>query len=333
MQKEICFFIKTNDPSIVSRNEFYIQDVKALEALGYKVKVATKIHEIDIKSDLIYVWWWTWAFVPIIISKIFRIKTVITGVFDHYIEGNPVDLYKRNWLHRSLILYSLKNSTANIVVSELEYNFIQENLSFSKLFLNPLSIDLKEFTNGNLNRENFILSISWLSKNNVKRKCILETINIFNLVSQKHHDLKLVIVGKEGDGLDLVKQEIKKLSLENRVELMGPISKDHKIKLLQSCKIYLQPTRVEGFGLAILEAMACGAPVFTSNNGTISEVTKGAAVYINPDDYLYSSNQIDVLLSNPDNYKKAVNKGLQVAADFSADKKIERLSKIIKSVV
>ncbi len=68
------------------------------------------------------------------------------------------------------------------------------------------------------------------------------------------------------------------MGCRDAVEWMGPVSEGRKIELLQSCGVYLQPTHFEGFGVAILEAMSCGAPVVTSAVGAVPEVVGDAAL-------------------------------------------------------
>jgi glycosyltransferase involved in cell wall biosynthesis len=58
------------------------------------------------------------------------------------------------------------------------------------------------------------------------------------------------------------------------------VSKEEKIRLMRECVVYLQPTRYEGFGLAILEAMSCGAPVVTSPCGAVPEVVGDTALLV-----------------------------------------------------
>jgi glycosyltransferase involved in cell wall biosynthesis len=53
-----------------------------------------------------------------------------------------------------------------------------------------------------------------------------------------------------------------------------------KIRLMQRCKLYLSPSRYEGFGLAILEAMSCGAPIISSRVGALPEVVGDAGMLL-----------------------------------------------------
>jgi hypothetical protein len=61
------------------------------------------------------------------------------------------------------------------------------------------------------------------------------------------------------------------------IEFPGIVSLTEKLSLMQRCKVYLQPSRVEGFGLATFEAMSCSAPARTSGVGAVPEVVGDAA--------------------------------------------------------
>jgi glycosyltransferase involved in cell wall biosynthesis len=64
------------------------------------------------------------------------------------------------------------------------------------------------------------------------------------------------------------------------VEFPGVISREQKISLMQHCKIYVSPSWYEGFGLTILEAMSCGAPVISSPVGAVPEVVGDAGLLV-----------------------------------------------------
>jgi len=104
-------------------------------------------------------------------------------------------------------------------------------------------------------------------------------------------DVPLVIVGKQAvvesfdkshpENRDLVwlQERVKKSKL---IRLLGFISDDDLVAIYNSAVIYCQPSFDEGFGLPVLEAMACGCPVVSSNGGSLPEVAGGAALLVKP---------------------------------------------------
>ena len=70
--------------------------------------------------------------------------------------------------------------------------------------------------------------------------------------------------------------------MRESVEILGLISDKKKLNLYRTCVAYVQPTLYEGFGLAIAEALSCGAQVITSLNGAVEEVSGGFAFYVDP---------------------------------------------------
>src|SRR5205814_9199823 len=115
---------------------------------------------------------------------------------------------------------------------------------------------------------------------NATRKCLVEVIEAAALVHDRRPDVKFVIAGAKGDFADEAAAIVRRLGAEQYLELPGAISKEEKIRLMQQCAVYLQPTRYEGFGLAILEAMSCGAPVVTSPSGAVPEVVGDTALMV-----------------------------------------------------
>jgi glycosyltransferase involved in cell wall biosynthesis len=73
-------------------------------------------------------------------------------------------------------------------------------------------------------------------------------------------------------------------ALGDRVRLLGPVGRDHVFALLAGAELFAFPSRHEGFGIPVLEAMACGTPVVTSRGGATEEVAGGAAVLVDPRD-------------------------------------------------
>jgi glycosyltransferase involved in cell wall biosynthesis len=97
-------------------------------------------------------------------------------------------------------------------------------------------------------------------------------------------DYRLVVAGARGWREAPIYQTIQDLRLEGAVDMLGPVSDDELGWLYSACRLYLNPSRYEGFGLPLLEAMACGAACVASESSSLPEIAGGAAVCLPPDD-------------------------------------------------
>lgn len=93
---------------------------------------------------------------------------------------------------------------------------------------------------------------------------------------------KLVLAGSKGWMSDEIYQLPTKLGIEQSVKFLGYTPLEELPALYSGARAFLFPSLFEGFGLPILEAMACGCPVLTSNVSSMPEVGRKAALYVNP---------------------------------------------------
>ena len=94
-----------------------------------------------------------------------------------------------------------------------------------------------------------------------------------------HH---LVLAGKETWFARRVHDAAKHSGVADRIRFLGFVSDDDLLQLYNACDLFCFPSFYEGFGLPVLEAMACGAAVVCSNTSAIPEVADGAALFFNP---------------------------------------------------
>ncbi|WP_257668231.1 glycosyltransferase family 4 protein [Parapedobacter tibetensis] len=97
----------------------------------------------------------------------------------------------------------------------------------------------------------------------------------------------------------------------------GYIHPDNMPLIYNASTLFVYPSLRESFGLPILEAMACGVPVITSNTSAMPEVAGDAAVLVNPSDTLALAEAMQHILDNPDVKKELVAKGLKRATEFT----------------
>jgi glycosyltransferase involved in cell wall biosynthesis len=115
-----------------------------------------------------------------------------------------------------------------------------------------------------------------------------------------------------------VKSEVTRLGLTDDVFFAGPIRDDVLVKLYNCASIFVFPSLYEGFGLPVLEAMACGTPVVTSNCTALPETAGGAAALVDdPTDVGNIADVIRQVLKDPTIQETLRRRGLVRAQEFS----------------
>jgi len=107
----------------------------------------------------------------------------------------------------------------------------------------------------------------------------------FSGFSREIGDVDLVVSGPDGGAREAFEQEIKRLNIEGRVHIVGPLYGDIKYAAMADAICLFQPSRQEGFSMSILEAMASGIPVVVSHNCHFPEVAAhqcGSVVPLDP---------------------------------------------------
>ena len=97
-------------------------------------------------------------------------------------------------------------------------------------------------------------------------------------------DLKLIIIGDEISKYPALRQSVHKHKLDKHVRFLGFQPMETLAAFYRLARAFVFPSLYEGFGLPPLEAMACGAPVVTSNVSSLPEVAGGAALLVDPYD-------------------------------------------------
>ncbi|MBE9531210.1 MAG: glycosyltransferase family 4 protein, partial [Proteobacteria bacterium] len=110
------------------------------------------------------------------------------------------------------------------------------------------------------------------------------------------------------------------LKIDKDVKFLGYLTQEDLRTVFSSATIFAFPSLYEGFGIPILEAMACGTPVITSNVSSMPEVAGDAAKLVNPFDIEDIKEAIQFLLENEDVREAMTKKGLKRAAEFSWDR-------------
>ncbi len=135
--------------------------------------------------------------------------------------------------------------------------------------------------------------------------------------STRFGDVRLVLAGVDRGLADALLNEASRLGVRDAIELRGRVSDEELVTLYQRCAALVYPSRYEGFGFPLVEAMACGAPVIAANASAIPEVTGDAAVLLDPDDEPGFADAITSVLSDRGHAADLRARGLARAARFT----------------
>jgi glycosyltransferase involved in cell wall biosynthesis len=179
-----------------------------------------------------------------------------------------------------------------------------------------------------------LLQVAWMTGGNSYRKCVGESIRAFALLAAERPSLRLVVAGERGSDYSGYAELTADLGISDRVSFPGRVTREEKIRLMQSCAVYLQPSRFEGFGLAGVEAMSCGAAMVTSDVGAVREVCGDAVLYADgtsPDDI---ARQTALLLDRPEERcRLGAAARRRVETLYAPGRRRQDLQKVLESVV
>jgi len=264
---------------------------------------------------------------PELIWKALFKKNVITTIHDIM----PLFISERkkvfNIFFKNSILVTLLKSKKIIAVSE---NTKKDILKYFKI--NPKKVIVvhegvsKEFYPMK-NKENKEIKIGYIGGLG-KRK----NVEFILKLAEKIPNVKFIIGGRGPDKERLERISIK-LMLKN-VEFSGFIPDSKMNEFYNSLDFFIFPSFYEGFGLPVVEAMACGVPCIVSDRGSLPEVIGNAGLIIDIDDLSDSCERIKKLIKNKEMIKILSNKSIKRAKYFDweecAKKTIESYKDIVK---
>lgn len=114
------------------------------------------------------------------------------------------------------------------------------------------------------------------------RKNLIRLVQAFAQVRAQGHTCQLVIGGKPGRWHERLEAKITDLELRDQIVLAGYVPEVHKRGLLSGALAFVFPSLYEGFGLPVLEAQACGAPVICSNTTSLPEAVGESGLLVDP---------------------------------------------------
>ncbi len=150
--------------------------------------------------------------------------------------------------------------------------------------------------------------------------------------SDRLKDHSLVMVGEPVNRFGDMMATTRTLGLEHRVVCTGTLSVTDLRLLYSQAAVFVFPSLYEGFGMPVLEAMACGAPVITSNTTALPEVAGDAAVLVNPEDAEELADAIFRVLEDSVLRARLKERGFERAKQFTWERAAQRTVAVYREI-
>lgn len=148
-------------------------------------------------------------------------------------------------------------------------------------------------------------------------------------VEEKNFDAPLVCVGnRTGAAVSKVKQRARQLGVEDRIHLLGHVADEALPAVYQGATLFLYPTLYEGFGLPVVEAMASGVAVVTSDSSALCEVAQNYADLVDPLDVDAIADAIVHCMTDDDHRRNLAKLGRRRAEEFHWRRTAERTRQV-----
>lgn len=200
---------------------------------------------------------------------------------------------------KMLTYFAVKFSDSIVTVSNFSKNEIlrltSANISKINVIYNGLNVSFSEESEFKSTNEKYILFVG-----NVKpHKNLINALQAFRIFKNKNDDYKFYIVGKkEGfiSGIDDLNNLVK--GIEKKVIFTGYVNDLELKKYYANASIFFFPSKYEGFGFPILEAMSFFKPIVSSNAASLPEIGGDAIIYCNPNDINDMAEKLQNVLDN-----------------------------------
>ena len=168
-------------------------------------------------------------------------------------------------------------ATAIIAVSEFTRQQVIACLGVTPTRVHVVHHGIRELPAAKCPRENVILNVGAIQK----RKNIARLVEAFETVDP---GWRLVLAGSAGFGSEEILSRIRRSPAHARISILGYVSPEELGAWYARASVFAFPSLDEGFGMPVLEAMAAGIPVLTSNRSALPEVAGDAAALVDPED-------------------------------------------------
>jgi glycosyltransferase involved in cell wall biosynthesis len=286
--------------------------------------IVTKAYKLDIL--------WTQMFTPLFLKA----KRVIT-VHDIIFDTHPEYFRKIEHIYFKFIKYSTLLSDVIFTVSKYSKRMLVDRWGIQPEKITVIrnavgeqyrpiteKLKLNSIRNKYSLPKKFVLYVGRINE----RKNLNRLIKSFNRLESK--DIKLVIVGKpEGK----ITHACNILNEDHELVIFLGFVPDEDLPIIYNlATFFVYVSIVEGFGIPVLEAMACGCPVIASDTSSMPEIVENAGILVNPFDESGITDAL-LLMSNDEEKRKELSlKGIERSKMFSWKTEAKKIVKVFESI-
>ncbi len=172
--------------------------------------------------------------------------------------------------------------------------------------------------------DDYVLFVSTLEP----RKNVVGVLRAFTLLAEWGYGGKLVLVGRWGWRTEAIRAELDASPVRDRVIHLDYVERDRMPAVYAQARALLFPSWLEGFGLPILESMACGTPVVTAGRSAMPEVAGPAGVYVDPESAHNIATGVASLLEDEAHHARLRRLGRERAERFSWDQAADATARV-----
>jgi glycosyltransferase involved in cell wall biosynthesis len=279
---------------------------------------------------------------PTFVAPLIKTCMQVVSILDMTFHRTPErhSFHKRIYF-RTMIPRMVQRSDAVIAISESTKRDLVNLLAAKeeKIFVTPLGVDRRfqpitdEEEIGKVRQKynlpsKFILFVGLMEP----RKNLEVLVDAYHMDSLPR-EFHLVLAGNIGWGCSLLLKKIANSFVRNRIQMPGYIADADLPALYSMAAAFVYPSLYEGFGLPVLEAMACGTPVITSNISSLPEVAGDAAVLVDPSSPEALASALRNVLGDSQLRESLSQRGRQRAQLFTWERTAQKTLEVYRRVL
>jgi glycosyltransferase involved in cell wall biosynthesis len=266
------------------------------------------------------------------------IHDIIHLLYPEFLPSNLAFLYAQRMIRRSLTRGDRIIAVSQNTRSDLMHHFDVDGRKIQVVHNGVEDIFRKPLPAEDLDR--------WLRDLGISQPYILFVgnpkphKNLDNLVKAyararrlAQFDAPLICVGHRDGSEFKIRQRAEYLGVGDRVRLLGHVAQEALPAIYQGATLFLYPTLYEGFGLPVIEAMASGVAVITSNTSALKEIAEGYAHLVDPLDIDGMAKAIARCMGDPEHRASLAKLGLRRSEDFRWDRAAKKTLEIYLDVI